>query len=146
MVVTPAIRRLPIVVIVLLLLLAAPLAVEAQQAGTKRIGYLESSSPSPARLQLLEAFRQGLRQRGYLEGKGIILESRFGEGKPDQIQRFAAELVGLKVDILVTSGTPATQAAKQTTRTIPIVMTQLADRWVAGSSRASVALVATSRG
>ncbi len=108
-------------------LLAAGRAAEAQPAGNKRIGYLESSSRSPARLQLLEAFRQGLRERGYLEGKDIALESRFGEGKPDQIQRFAAELVTLKVDILVTSGTPATQAAKQATRTIPIVMTQLAD-------------------
>jgi hypothetical protein len=102
--VTPAIRRLAVVVIVLLLFVAAPLAAEAQRAGTKRIGYLESSSPSPARLELLEAFRQGLRERGYLEGKDIAFESRFGEGKPDQIQRFAAELVGLKVDILVTSG------------------------------------------
>jgi putative tryptophan/tyrosine transport system substrate-binding protein len=88
---------------------------------------LETSSPSPARLQLLEAFRQGLRELGYLEGKDIVFESRFGEGKPDQIQRFAAELVGLKVDILVTSGTPASQAAKQATRATPIVMTQLAD-------------------
>jgi len=108
-------------------LLAAPLAVEAQQAGSRRIGYLESSSPSPARLQLWEAFRQGLRELGYLEGKDIVFEPRFGEGNADQIQRFAAELVELKVDILVTSGTPATEAAKQATRTIPIVMTQLAD-------------------
>src|SRR5206468_12661817 len=60
-------------------------------------------------------------------GRNIAFEARFGEENPDQIQRFAAELVGLKVDILVTSGTPATQAAKQATRTIPIVMTQLAD-------------------
>jgi len=126
MVVRPPIGRLPVVVIVLLLL-AAPLAAEAQPAGTRRIGYLETSSPSPARLQLWEAFRQGLRELGYLEGKNIAFESRFGEENPDQIQRFAAELVGLKVDILVTSGTPATQAAKQATRTIPIVMTQLAD-------------------
>ena len=104
--------------------LAAPLAAEAQQAGSRRIGYLESSSPSPARLQLLEAFRQGLRELGYREGKDIVFESRFGEGNPDQIQRFAAELVELKVDILVTSGTPATEAAKQATR---MIMTQLAD-------------------
>jgi putative ABC transport system substrate-binding protein len=62
-----------------------------------------------------------------VEGQNISFESRFGEGKPDQIQRFAAELVGLKVDIIVTSGAPASQAAKQATGTIPIVMTQLAD-------------------
>src|SRR5437016_4539498 len=107
--------------------LAAPLAGEAAQAGSWRVGFLETSSASPARVQLLDTLRQRLRELGYVEGQNIAFESRFGEGKPDQIQRFAAELVGLKVDILVTSGTPATQAAKQATRTIPIVMTQLAD-------------------
>ena len=120
-------RGVALLAVLAVSLLAAPLATEAQQAGSRRIGYLETSSPSPARLQLLEAFRQGLRELGYLEGKDIVFESRFGEGKPDQIQRFAAELVGLKVDVLVTSGTPASQAAKQATRAIPIVMTQLAD-------------------
>jgi putative ABC transport system substrate-binding protein len=69
---------------------------------------------------------------GYLEGQNIAFESRFGEGKPDQLLRLAAELVGLKVDVIVTSGTPATQAAKQATRTIPIVMAQLADPVGAG--------------
>jgi len=92
MVVRPLIDRPPVIVIVLLLL-AAPLA-EIQAAGTRRIGYLETSSPSSARLQLLEVSRQGLRELGYIEGKNIAFESRFGEGKPDQIQRFAAELVG----------------------------------------------------
>ena len=131
MVVRPPIRKLGVVGIVLLLL-AAPLAAEGQPGETWRIGYLETSSPSSARLQLLEAFRQGLRELGYVEGKNIALVSRFGEGRPDQIQHFAAELVGLKVDVLVTSGTPASQAAKQATRTIPIVMTQLADPVGAG--------------
>ena len=121
------IRGVALIAVLALSLLAAPLATEAQPAGSRRIGYLETSSPSPARRQLLEAFRQGLRELGYLEGKDIAFETRFGEGKPDQIQRFAAELVRLNVDILVTSGTPATEAAKQATRTIPIVMTQLAD-------------------
>ena len=107
--------------------LAAPLAGEAAQAGSWRVGFLETSSASPARVQLLDILRQRLRELGYVEGKNIAFESRFGEGKPDQIQRFAAELVGLKVDIIVTSGTPASQAAKQATGTIPIVMTQLAD-------------------
>jgi len=121
----PTIARLPAVVV--LLLLAAPFAAEAQQVATRRIGFLETSSPSPARVELLETLRQRLRELGWVEGQNIAFESRFGEGKPDQIQRLAAELVGLKVDIIVTSGTPATQAAKQATRTIPIVMTQLAD-------------------
>jgi putative ABC transport system substrate-binding protein len=109
------------------LLLAAPLASEGQQAGPRRIGFLDTSSPSSARVQLWETLRQRLRELGYLEGQNTVFESRFGEGKPDQLPRLAAELVGLKVDIIVTSGTPATQAAKQATRTIPIVMTNNAD-------------------
>jgi putative ABC transport system substrate-binding protein len=121
----PTITRFAIPVV--LLLLAAPLAAEAAQAGSWRVGFLETGSASPARVQLLETLRQRLRELGYVEGQNIAFESRFGEGKPDQIQRFAAELVGLKVDIIVTSGTPASQAAKQATGTIPIVMTQLAD-------------------
>ena len=113
-------------------LLAAPLAVEAQPAGTRRIGLLDTSSPSPARVQLWDTLRQRLRELGYLEGQNVAFESRFGEGKPDQLPRLAAELVRLKVDVIVTSGTPATQAAKQATRTIPIVMTNNADPVGAG--------------
>jgi putative ABC transport system substrate-binding protein len=118
--------------LVALLLLAAPLAAEAQQDGIRRLGLLETSSPSPARVQFWEAFRQRLRELGYVEGQNIAFESRFGEGKLDQVSRLAAELVLLKVDVIVTSGTPASQAAKQATRTIPIVMTQLADPVAAG--------------
>ena len=113
-------------------LLAAPLAAEAQPAGTWRIGLLETSSPSPARVRLLETLRQRLRELGYLEGQNIAFESRFAEGKTDQLPGLAAELVGLKVDVIVTSGTPASLAAKQATRTIPIVMAQLADPVGAG--------------
>ncbi len=113
-------------------LLATPLAAEAQQAGTRRIGLLETSSPSPARVQLSETLRQRLRELGYLEGQNIAFESRFGEGQPDRLPGLAAELVGLKVEVIVTSGTPATLAAKQATRTIPIVMAQLADPVGAG--------------
>jgi len=110
----------------------APLAVDAQQTGTRRVGFLDTSSASPARVQLWETLRQRLHELGYREGQNIAFESRFGEGKPDQLQRLAAELVGLKVDIIVTSGTPATQAAKQATRTTPIVMTNIADPVGAG--------------
>jgi putative ABC transport system substrate-binding protein len=113
-------------------LLAAPLAVEAQPAGTRRIGLLETSSPSPARVRLWATLRQRLRELGYLEGQNIVFESRFGEGKPDRLPGLAAELVALKVDVIVTSGTPASLAAKQATRTIPIVMAQLADPVGAG--------------
>ncbi len=113
-------------------LLAASLAAEAQPAGTQRIGLLESSSPSPARVRLWETLRQRLRELGYLEGQNIAFESRFAEGKTDRLPGLAAELVALKVDVIVTSGTPASLAAKQATRTIPIVMAQLADPVGAG--------------
>ena len=113
-------------------LLAAPLAAEAQPAGSRRIGLLETSSPSPARVRLWETLRQRLRELGYLEGQNIAFESRFGEGKADRLPGLAAELVALKVDLIVTSGTPASLAAKQATRTIPIVMAQLADPVGAG--------------
>jgi putative ABC transport system substrate-binding protein len=79
MFVKPRIRRLRAVGIVLLLL-AAPLVAEGQPAGSWQIGYLETSSPSSARLQLLEAFRQGLRELGYVEGKNIALVSRLERG------------------------------------------------------------------
>jgi putative ABC transport system substrate-binding protein len=76
--------------------------------------------------------RLRLRELGYLEGQNIAFESRFGEGKPDRLPGLAAELVALKVDVIVTSGTPASLAAQQATRTIPIVMAQLADPVGAG--------------
>ena len=112
---------------------AWPLDVRAQQrAGSWRIGFLETSSPSPARVRLLETLRATLRELGYLEGQNIAFESRFAEGKIDRLPGLAAELVGLKVDVIVTSGTPASLAAKQATGTIPIVMAQLADPVGAG--------------
>src|SRR5438128_5608827 len=120
-------RRIGLGVILAVSLFAAPLAAEVPQAGTRRIGFLETSSPSPARVQLWEALRQRLRELGYLEGQNIAFEPRFAEGKTDRLPGLAAELVALKVDVIVTSGTPASLAAKQATLTIPIVMAQLAD-------------------
>ena len=112
---------------------AWPRDVHAQpRAGTWRIGFLETSSPSPGRVRLLETLRATLRELGYVEGQNIAFESRFAEGKIDQLPGLAAELVGLKVDVIVTSGTPASLAAKQATGTIPIVMAQLADPVGAG--------------
>src|SRR5438046_2486219 len=111
---------------------AWPLAARAQQAGTRRIGLLETSSPFPARVLLWETLRQRLRELGYLEGQNIAFESRFGEGNLDRLRDLAAELVALKVDVIVTSGTPASLAAKHATRTVPIVMAQLADPVGAG--------------
>ena len=74
-----------------------------------------------------EAFRQGLRELGYVEGKNISIEYRFAEGKLDRLPALAAELVRLKVDLIITSGPPVTRAAKEATNTIPIVMANEAD-------------------
>jgi putative tryptophan/tyrosine transport system substrate-binding protein len=94
----------------------------AQQTGkVARIGYLVSAFPSstPARI---EAFRQGLRELGYVEGKNIVIEWRYAEEKPDRLPALATELVRLKVDVIVTTGTLVTRVAKEATVTIPIVM------------------------
>jgi ABC-type uncharacterized transport system substrate-binding protein len=93
------------------------------QPATKipRIGYLNANFPS-ANPTRLEAFRQGLRELAYVEGSNIVIEWRFAEGKLDRIPALAAELVRLKVDIIVSSGPPSTRAAKKATATIPIVM------------------------
>ena len=114
-------RAIGLIAIVALALLVAPLAAEAQQQGkVPRIGILTPASE--ASTPLWEAFRQGLRDLGYVEGKNIILEYRFAAGKPERFAALAAELVRLKVDLLVTDATSAAQAAKDATRTIPIVM------------------------
>jgi putative tryptophan/tyrosine transport system substrate-binding protein len=96
---------------------------EAQQAKKiPRIGFL-GTSPS-AIAGRIEAFRQGMRELGYVEGKNIVIEWRYTEEKPERMSELAAELVRLKVDIIITGGPPATRAAKEATNTIPIVMTQ----------------------
>jgi putative tryptophan/tyrosine transport system substrate-binding protein len=96
---------------------------QAQQpAKIPRIGFLVAVSPSAAAART-EAYRQGLRDLGYLEGKNIVIESRYAEGKLDRLPALAAELVSLKVDIIVTAGGQATRAAKEATPTIPIIMT-----------------------
>jgi putative ABC transport system substrate-binding protein len=91
----------------------------AQPPGVARIGYLSvgPSGPSP----LVDAFRQGLREHGYVEGQNIAVEYRFGEDRTDRLADFAAELVRLPVDVIVARGLPAIQAAKEATSTIPIV-------------------------
>jgi putative ABC transport system substrate-binding protein len=98
-------------------LLVAPLAVEAQQPGkVYRVGYLAAGSGVD------EAFRQALRSLGYVEGRNLVLEGRFAEGKIERLPALAAELAQRPVDVIVTITTPAALAAKSATPTIPIVM------------------------
>jgi putative tryptophan/tyrosine transport system substrate-binding protein len=110
-------------ILVAVVMLAFAVIAEAQQpTKISRIGYLGGGSPSsnPARI---EAFRQGLRELGYIEGKNIVVEYRYAEGKADGGRELAAELARLKVDVIVTTGPTVTRAAKEATVTIPIVMT-----------------------
>jgi putative ABC transport system substrate-binding protein len=110
------------------LLLALSVPIEAQQAKkVPRVGFLIASSAAVQESRLA-AFRDGLRELGYVEGKNILIEYRYAEGKPDRLPDLAAELLRLKVDIILAAGgTPPALAAKNATRTIPIVMTNVAD-------------------
>src|SRR5207342_2553218 len=100
---------------------------EAQQpAKVSRIGFL-LGSPLSANSARVEAFRQGLRELGYVEGKNIVIEWRYAEGKFDRLPELAAELVQLKVDVIVTEVTQASLAAKGATKTIPIVIQGVSD-------------------
>jgi len=110
-------------VLALLALGVAPRAGQAQQQGKiPRIGFLHPAVPQNNTVPFLEAFRQGLRELGYVEGKNIQLEVRWGEGKLERMPALADELVRLNVDVIVAATSPSVLAAKQATRTIPIVM------------------------
>ena len=104
------------------MLLALCASAEAQQpTKVHRIGFLATLSPFTISARA-EAFRQGLRELGYVEGKNIVIEYRYAEGKLDRLSELAAELVRLKVDVIITAAPPPTRAAKEATVTIPIVM------------------------
>ncbi|HSX81809.1 MAG TPA: ABC transporter substrate-binding protein, partial [Candidatus Saccharimonadia bacterium] len=110
------------VVTLTLSLLVVPLTAEAQQATqVHRIGRLSSGSPTEPN-PALEAFRQGLRELGYIEGQNIVIEYRYAEGRDDRLTDLAAELVRLKMEVIVAGGSPAIRAAQHATHTIPIVM------------------------
>jgi putative ABC transport system substrate-binding protein len=94
---------------------------QAQQTKVARIGFLSSLSPS-AVADRIEAFRQGLRELGYVEGKHIVIERRYAEGKTERLPDLAAELVRLKVDVIVTGGPAVNRFAKEATAKIPIVL------------------------
>jgi putative ABC transport system substrate-binding protein len=109
---------------------AAPLAAEAQEGKVARIGWLAVNlAPN---LQFSEAFRQGLRDLGYVEGRNVVIEYRDAEGKYERLPALAAELVALKVDVIVAPTTPQALAAKQATRTIPIVFAAAPDPVTSG--------------
>ena len=118
-----------LIVTLALSLLAAPPAAEAQQAKkVHRIGILLiGSREAPVTRALFDAFRQGLRERGYVEGQNIVIEYRSAQGKIERFPDLVAELVRLKVDLIFTGNTPAARAAKEATNTIPIVVAAMAD-------------------
>ena len=113
---------------ILLLTLQAGVAVAQPASKVPRIGYISPGSPSnQARVARLEAFRQGLREQGYVDGRNIAIDARWAQGNYDRYAELAAELVRLKIDVLVTVGATGSQAAKRVTKTIPIVMTVVND-------------------
>jgi putative ABC transport system substrate-binding protein len=104
------------------MMLGTSLSGYAQSAGkVYRIGYLSTGSSTTTYLRPLEAFRQALRERGWVEGQNIAIEQRYAEGRVDRLTSLAAELVRLRVDVIAASPTPAALAARDATRTIPIV-------------------------
>ena len=119
-------RKISIFLLTILALASVHLAEAQQPKKVPRIGYLTAATLSSAAARV-EAFRQGLRELVYVEGKNIVIEWRYAEGKPDRERLVAAELVRLKVDVIVTAGATNTRAAKEATTTIPIVMAQDSD-------------------
>ena len=119
--------RLTLVVTLALALLATPLAAGAQQAGKiYRIGVLETISAT-LNVANLNALRQGLRELGYVEGQNVVIEYRSADGRAERFPDLATELVRLKVDLIVTRGTPAARAAKNVTGAIPVVMAAIGE-------------------
>jgi len=113
---------------VLALALLVPLAAGAQPPRkVSRIGWLSIAARTLEGSHLIEAFSQGLHERGYVEGQNLAIEYRFAEGKPERLPGLAAELIGLKVDLIVTPNPAGARAAEQATKEIPIVMLYIAD-------------------
>jgi putative ABC transport system substrate-binding protein len=106
-------------------LLAAPLAAEAQQT-VYRVGYVHPASAARGSMQL-DAFRQGLRELGYAEGKNVLIETRFGEGRTERLPELVAEVLHLKIQVLVAGSTSSALAAKRATTTVPIVFAGVLD-------------------
>src|SRR5213594_3133428 len=118
--------------LVIVALLGFAVVTDAQQpTKVPRIGFLDASTASGSAV-LLEAFRQEMSKLGWIEGKNITFEYRFAEEKREHLPELAADLVRLKIDLIVASGTPPALAAKKATTTIPIVMTNVGDPVGAG--------------
>src|SRR5262245_47665098 len=107
-------------------ILAAPRIVEAQPGKVFRIGFLTAYSNN-ADAPLFDSFRQGMRELGYEEGRNIAYQTRWAEGRLERLPALAAELVALKLDAMLAASTPAARAAKNATKTIPIVITSVGD-------------------
>jgi putative ABC transport system substrate-binding protein len=125
-------------------LLVTTLAVQAQPTSIARIGYLSLLSASADSAQL-DAFRQGLRELGYVEGQNAIVEARHADGKTERLAALAAELIRLEVNVIVGAPSAAVRAAQNATRTIPIVMAFTGDPVGEGSWRAWRGRAGTSR-
>ncbi|HEY2917677.1 MAG TPA: ABC transporter substrate binding protein [Candidatus Binatia bacterium] len=113
-------------VIAFVLVVCGAVAQAQQPKKIAKIAYLAPSTPAAA-AHLIEAFRQGLRELGYVEGKTCVLEVRYGEARFERLPELARELVGLKVDVIVTATDPAIAVVKRETQTIPIVMANSTD-------------------
>jgi ABC-type uncharacterized transport system substrate-binding protein len=109
-------------ILAIIFLISVSLAEAQQPAKVPRIGFLTGGAALDGQSTRIEAFRQGLRELGYVEGKNIVIEYRSAEGKLDRVPALAAELVRLNVDVIVTGGLGATRPANEATNTIPIVM------------------------
>jgi putative tryptophan/tyrosine transport system substrate-binding protein len=119
-------RTIGATVTLIISILLAPLVADAQPAGkVYRIGRLAPGSPEGS--PFIESFRQALHERGYIEGQNLVIEYRWAEGRDERLPNLAAELVRLKVDVIVTGGSTAIRAAQQATRTTPIVMVGASD-------------------
>jgi ABC-type uncharacterized transport system substrate-binding protein len=121
------------IVMLILSLLMTPHVADAQQRGTvPRIGFLGDASATMRAAYTLEPLRDGLRELGYVEGQNLIVEVRWTDGQPERLPELAAELVRLKVDVIVTHGVPAARAVKTATPDLPIVVATAADMVGAG--------------
>ena len=119
-------KKILVSILAVVILAFVHLAEAQQTKKVFRIGILSSGSPSSSK-EVVEPLQQGLRDLGYIDGQNITIEHRYADGMAERLPNLAAELVQLKVEIIVVSGSPSTQAAKNATKTIPIVMTNAND-------------------